>query len=446
MLLERDGDPVPSSATAAWDAWPRKGVAQFRQPHNLMPGFRQVLDRELPDVQDALVRAGAARWDMVNPLPPAFEDRTPRPIDAELWTWTARRPVVEHAFAAAAAREPRLTIRRGTQAAALLADAPRADGVPHVTGVRTDRGEAIAADLVVDATGRASRSPDWLRAAGARPPAEDQADCGFIYYTRYFAGSLPARRAGALTPLGSISLLTLAGDNGTWSVTVFLASDDQPLKTLRREDVWTRVVRECPLHAHWLDGEPITGVLAMGGIVDRYRSFVVDGTPVATGFAAVADAWACTNPSAGRGLTVGLKHAVVLRDAIRDAGRDPRALVERLHERTEAEMAPWYHAQVMADRARYAEMDALRSGRAPTPPADAAAREMGLLFAAMGADPDLFRAALEYVGTMTPVQSILARPEIAARLHAAAQKLRAAPPRPAPGPTRDRLLELAGST
>ena len=74
------------------------------------------------------------------------------------------------------------------------------------------------------------------------------------------------------------------------------------LKELRDVDCYTRVLRACPLQAHWLDGQAITGVLAMAGILDRYRRFVANGAPVATGFAAVGDAWASTNPSAGRGL------------------------------------------------------------------------------------------------------------------------------------------------
>ena len=39
-VLERDADPVPDSLQDAWDGWPRKGIAQFRQPHNFMPGLR----------------------------------------------------------------------------------------------------------------------------------------------------------------------------------------------------------------------------------------------------------------------------------------------------------------------------------------------------------------------------------------------------------------------
>ena len=154
-------------------------------------------------------------------------------------------------------------------------------------------------------------------------------------------------------------------------------------------------VRACPLHAHWLDGEPITDVLAMGGIVDRYRRFVVDGQPVATGLVAVADAWACTNPSAGRGLTVGFLHALRLRNLLRETASNPRHFAEEYDRCTEAEIAPWYRAQIAVDRARFADMDALREGRAPEPAADPLARQLQRLFASIPADPDLFRAALE---------------------------------------------------
>ena len=94
-LFERDTGPVPESAEQAWSSWERAGVAQFRQPRNFMPGLRRLLEAELPDVQERLRRSGASRFDFVHPLPPSFTDRSARPIDDELWTWTARRPVGE---------------------------------------------------------------------------------------------------------------------------------------------------------------------------------------------------------------------------------------------------------------------------------------------------------------------------------------------------------------
>jgi 2-polyprenyl-6-methoxyphenol hydroxylase-like FAD-dependent oxidoreductase len=441
-VLDRDAGSIPDSPHTAWDSWSRKGVAQFRQPHNFMPGLRVVLETELPDIQDALSRAGASRFDMVNPLPRFFADQSPRPIDEKLWTFTARRPVGEWVFATAAHNEPRVTIRRGVHVRELLTGPSAIPGAPHVTGVRTAEGEEVRADLVVDATGRQSRSSEWLKAVGARPPYEEQADSGFTYYTRYFKGAEPERVGPPLTPLGTISILTLPGDNGTWSVTIFTATGDQPLKNLRHEDTWTKVVRACPLHAHWLDGEPITGVLAMSGVVDRYRRFVVEGSPVATGFVAVADAWACTNPSAGRGLTVGFLHALRLRDVLRDARDGARALVEEFHRRTEAEIAPWYHAQIAVDRARFAEMEALRDGREPPQPTDQLSRDIQVFLSSMMADPDLFRAALEYIGTITPVQEILRRPPIAEGIRAAQTAMKNVPPMQLPGPNRNQLLEL----
>lgn len=440
-ILERDASPLPESAQAAWDSWTRGGVAQFRQPHNFMPGLRLLLEAELPDIQDALRDAGASRFDLLHPLPP-FPDQSPRPIDEQCWTYTARRPVGEFVFASAAAREPRVTIRRGVRVAGLLTGQEAIHGVPHVAGVRTVDGEDIRADLVVDASGRQSRGTEWLTAIGARPPHEEQADCGFAYYTRYFSGTQPVREGPALAAIGTMSILTLPGDNGTWSVTVFCAAGDQPLKPLRHEAQWTKTVQACPLHVHWLNGEPITEVLAMSGVVDRYRRFVVGGSPIATGFVAVADAWGCTNPSAGRGLTVGFLHARQLRDVLRDTNGDAPLVAVEFDRRTEAEIAPWYHAQIAVDRFRFAEIEALREGTQPPPPGDDLSRGILSLLGAMGANPDLFRAAVEYIATITPVQQILARPEVAEGIRAAWAAMKDAPPRSLSGPDRRQLLDL----
>jgi hypothetical protein len=180
----------------------------------------------------------------------------------------------------------------------------------------------------------------------------------------------------------------------------------------------------------------------MAGIVDRYRRFVVDGRAIVTGFVAVADAWACTNPSAGRGLTVGFLHAQQLRNTLRRRLDDPRAMVEEFDEQTEAEIRPWYDAQIAVDRARFAEMNALCEGREPPGATDELFRGIASLLSTMGLDPELFRAGLEYIGTVTPIQKILARPEVRARIDAARAALPAAPRPPLPGPNRQQLLDM----
>ncbi|PVZ11154.1 FAD-dependent oxidoreductase [Actinomycetospora cinnamomea] len=434
-VLESDPAGVPECPEQAWSAWDRRGVAQFRQPHNLFARFREVCDAELPGLTDDLLGAGCVPIDPLAALPPSITDRTPRPGDERVRFVTGRRPVVESVVAAAAAREPGVEMRRGTRVAALLAGPESLRGVPHVAGVRTSAGEELRADLVVDATGRRSVAPSWLAALGARPVGQEAEDRGFVYYTRYFTGpERPVRRGPALFPLGSVSLLTLEGDNDTWSVTVFGAAHDRALRAFRDPGTFTRVVAACPLQAHWLAGTPITEVLAMGGILDRHRRFSTGGTPVATGFVAVGDAWACTNPSAGRGLSVGAVHAQQLRAVVRAHLDDPAALARAFEERTERSVRPFHDHQLAADRVRMAEMTAARRGEDPPP----ATSPLAALVRAAARDADAFRGMIDILLCLAFLDEVLARPAVAEALAAHAED----PPPPTPGPDRRQLVEL----
>ena len=97
----------------------------------------------------------------------------------------------------------------------------------------------------------------------------------------------------------------------------------------------------------------------MGKIEDRIRDFAPGGEPVATGILAVADSWACTNPSLGRGASLGLVHAVALRDLLRETvADDPAGFATDWAEVTSAEAEPWFRATVDYDRHRLAEIQA----------------------------------------------------------------------------------------
>jgi 2-polyprenyl-6-methoxyphenol hydroxylase-like FAD-dependent oxidoreductase len=434
-VLEGDADPAPATAEEAWGSWRRTGVAQFRQPHNLFARFRRVCDEELPDVTGLLEKAGCVWMDYVAAAPPTLTDRTPRPGDEDLRFVTGRRPVFEAVFAELAEAEPGVEVCRGTKVAGLTTGPSALAGVPHVTGVVTTSGRRFAADLVVDATGRRTRAASWLTAAGARAPQEMSEDRGYVYYTRFYRGPEPPRLRGrAIMPIGSISLLTLRSDNDTWSVTVFGTSADHALRALREPRVFERVVGACPLQAHWLDGEPLGGVRPMAGVIDRLCRYVEDGRPVVTGFVPVGDAWACTNPSAGRGLSVGVLHAQVLRHAVREALDDPARLARTFHARTDEVVAPFVHTQITADRFRIAEMVAVRDGT----PAPAGNPTTQALLAAAATDPDVFRGVLEIALCTALPPEVLARPAV----RAAVERHAGAVPAPTPGPDRARLLEL----
>jgi 2-polyprenyl-6-methoxyphenol hydroxylase-like FAD-dependent oxidoreductase len=362
-VLERDPEGPPSDPRAAWETWQRPGLNQFRLAHLFLGGFRAVLDAELPGVSTALQDAGALRLNIIRDVMPPRMTGGWQDGDERFEWLTGRRVLVEAVLAAAAEASPGVEVRRGVSVAGLTAGASARTGIPHVTGVRTRDGEVIRAELVVDVSGRRSALPAWLENIGARRPAEEFEDSGFVYFARHLRsadGSVPVMLGPGLMHWGTLSSLTLPADNGTWAVGLVVSSKDRALRSLREADRWEAAVRALPLVAHWLDGTPIDdGVATMAGLEDRYRSFVIDGDPVATGVVAVADSWACSNPANGRGASIGMLHALTLRDQLRAVGLDdPAEFAEAFHAATAETVEPWYRTTLAGDRHRIGEIEA----------------------------------------------------------------------------------------
>ena len=438
-VLERDPAPPPIS-NVAWEQWERRGVAQFRQLHYLHQRWRHLAEAELPGLVDALEEAGAIRFNPVD-LFAAAGGREPG--DEVFDVVTARRPVLESVVASAAAATTGLTIRRGAAVAQLLALHRSVGEAPRVTGVVTESGEQIDADLVVDATGRRSGLPRMLDALGASPLHTEIEPAGFVYFTRHFRssdGTVPDQRAPLLAHYDSFSVLTLPADNGTWGVGITASSEDPALRAAQDLDVWERILHRCASVAHWIDAEPITdGVALMAKLEDRRHEFVVDGEPVVTGVVAVGDSWACTNPSIGRGITIGLLHSLALRDVIRQVPLDqPRELAVAFQAATLASATPWYEATLGFDRHRLAEIRAQVAGE-PYAPEDPTWEITRALMHASLLDPELFRGMHEVIGMLALPQDVLGRPGVFERVIELGAGWRDAPP---DGPDRQELVAL----
>ena len=438
-VLERDPAPPPAPA-AAWDEWERRGVNQFRLPHGFMPRFTRVLEAELPDVLDALVAAGALRTNRLLALPDAVTGGY-RPGDERFDAVTARRPFLEAAFAQAAAVEPGVEIRRGVAVHGLVAER-RPYAPVHIAGVVTNRGERIDGDLVVDAGGRRSALPDLLEAVGAGRPSEWRAESGYLYFVRNYRsadGSVPPLLGPPIIAYDSVSVATLAGEAGTWAMVLAASAKDAAMRKARQLDVWERIMRSYPLSAHWLDAEPEGGIDVIGKLEDRVRRLVVDGRPVATGIVTVADATASTDPSLGRGASIGLVHACCLRDLVREVGtRRPFELVHRWDECTQQVVMPLVDDALRMSAHRLAQIEAQMAGESYETD-DRGWRFAQSLGSAARSDPDLLRALVEVTGLLARGVEVAARPGIAERVAAAP------PAPPPPGPDRAALLQLLRS-
>lgn len=431
-VIERDAAPPPEPG-AAWDTWERRGVGQFRLPHFLLPGFRRVMDAELPEVVAALDGAGALR---LNPLGPFAEAMDPTGDNEVL---TARRPIVEAAVASVAQSFPGVTIRRGVPLAGVLTagDGP----VPQVVGVRTEAGEEIRADLVVDVLGRRSPMSRWLVEAGARAPEVEEEDSGFVYYGRHVRTGDGEPLPPTLAFYGSVGLLVLPAEQGVSGIGIIGWSGDAELRPVRHRKAWEAVMALLPpgpgvLAADALDDE----IAVMTGIEDRYRRYVVNGEPVATGVVSVGDAWAATNPTLGRGISIGARHARLLRDLLREVGTDePEKLARRFDEETEARQAPWYRSTVWHDRHRTADFQSAINGteREPDELWDRFLAFEGAAFS----DMTLLPHFLSTFRIDRRPEEVLADPEVVAHMDAAGL---VGPPADA-GPTRAEVLSAVAA-
>ncbi|GGS46940.1 hypothetical protein GCM10010156_02040 [Planobispora rosea] len=445
-VLERDGEcPAgtdtggPATAARAWREWRRPGVNQFRQPHILLPAGAAVLRSALPGVLTELRELGAlplnilaGAWGL-----PAIGGR--RPGDDRYDTLTARRPVLEAAFAAAAAKTPGLTVRRATAVSGLLAGAEQIPGRPHVVGVTTQHGQEIHAPLVVDAGGRNSPVGALLARLGGPPPASERIEAGFVYYTRSFrscGGATPAQVPWPLTHHDGVSAIVLPGDGGTWSLGLIISSRDRALRALHDARAWERAAALFPALAERMHAEPITGIQAMSGLNTRSQMTVVDGTPVVTGLLSVGDARAASDPQFGLGLSVGLAHVIALAEVVTGGGlNDAVKLALRFDEATEQTVMPVYRRLRRWDAHRMAEIDALLAGRRYD--TDDPGWHLGNTLDALKlSNPDVLRAMADVACGLAVPETAFSAPAV--RAAAAAATGAGSPPRP--GPTRADVL------
>jgi 2-polyprenyl-6-methoxyphenol hydroxylase-like FAD-dependent oxidoreductase len=349
ILVDRDpaGSATDSEVVFAGD---RATVPQFRQPHNFLGLGRRILRDRLPDVYADLVGLGIGEFDQTNFLPEGTEREVG---DEDLFVILCRRPVFDAALRRAVEREPGLDVR-SAKATGLVADGGR------VTGVDLEE-VSVDGDLVVDAMGRNSHFPRWLRAAGLPSPPSSGSECGLVYFSRHFrirAGAeMPAFTtllAGPRGDTGFLAYSTFVGDDQTFCTCIMPAASDRAFRALRDADAYMRVARLLPGLDRWIDpdvSEPITHVLSMGAISNVVRSYIADGVVVAPGVLAIGDALVHTNPTSAFGASQSLEHAVIVADVLED-GDDPTAIQENFHGRTRRSAQSRFHSVSVEDRDR----------------------------------------------------------------------------------------------
>ena len=183
---------------------PRAGVPQGRHGHGLLASGFSALQTLFPTLEADLMAAGAIAGDLIGDLRWHQHGYTKARFDSGLRSVLASRPLLEGLVRDHVRRLPNVTIFDNCTTLGLKMDAART----RVTGVviRSSRSHEriCASDLVIDASGRASRSPEWLTEFGFDAPEMDTVQVGIGYTTRTFRrrpGELDGTLAAVIAPV-----------------------------------------------------------------------------------------------------------------------------------------------------------------------------------------------------------------------------------------------------
>jgi 2-polyprenyl-6-methoxyphenol hydroxylase-like FAD-dependent oxidoreductase len=367
-LIERDVYPDTPEA--------RRGIPQANHVHGLLLRGRQVLEELFPGLQDEMIAGGTPLLDMANEIewytPAGFGIRFPS--DFKVLSFT--RPMLDLHVRRRLSKNPRVEIMDNTEVLSLLPDsvANRLSGVlvcPRTADGDRRVAKAISADLVVDATGRASRAPRWLTELGYDTPKETVVNAHLGYASRLYRipetfnadwtcafvqSAPPERKRGAI-------LFRVEGNR--WLVTLVGGGRDYPPSD---EAGFLEFARSLPVHTIYIamrSAEPLTPIKTHRGTENRIRRFD-RAKYLPENFLLLGDAVCAFNPVYGQGMTIASLGALTLRKCLREQEqRYPDGSLTGLSRRFQKQLAkvnkaPWLLAT--GEDYRYRETD----GSGPT--------------------------------------------------------------------------------
>ena len=390
----------------------RRGIPQGRHNHALLPRGRQILEELFPGLTSQLVDAGAPHGDLLGDARVQLGGHRFARADAGLSTVSVSRPFLESVVRARVRELPNVTFAPACDVLGLTTtpDGERVTGVRVLRRADSSAAEVLEAAVVVDAMGRASRTPRWLETLGYDPPPEEEIAADVGYATRHYrlAPDVLGGDWGTLQgptptcPRGG-ALARIEGDR--WIVTLFGLLGDHPPDEPEGFQDFADSLTFPDLGRAIRTGEPLDEPVRMrfpASVRRRYERL----RRFPHGLLPLGDAVCSLNPIYGQGMTVAALQALALRVHLGQQGApDPHRWLRRVARIVD----PAWDMVVGGDLA----LPGVHGPR--TPKVRVLGAYVSRLHAAAATDPELAVAFARVMALVDPPTRLL-RPRIAARV------------------------------